>query len=81
MRNAIDRDMWRALPPVLGTLADDDRVRVVVLRGAGDLPFASGADIAEFETVRADAAGGRPTRRRARPPSGPSPIARSRSWR
>jgi enoyl-CoA hydratase/carnithine racemase len=58
-RNALDLDMWRALPPLLGALAGDDRVRVVVLRGAGDLPFASGADIAEFETVRADAAGGR----------------------
>jgi enoyl-CoA hydratase/carnithine racemase len=34
-------------------------VRVLVVRGAGDGPFASGADIAEFETVRADSAGGR----------------------
>ena len=29
------------------------------IRGAGSSAFASGADIAEFETVRADAAGGR----------------------
>jgi enoyl-CoA hydratase/carnithine racemase len=58
-RNAIDLEMWRALPEVMRALAADDRVRAIVIRGAGDGPFASGADIAEFETVRADAAGGR----------------------
>lgn len=58
-RNAIDLDMWRALPPVMTALDADERVRAVILRGAGRGAFASGADIAEFSTVRADAAGGR----------------------
>ncbi|KAA2237052.1 enoyl-CoA hydratase [Salinarimonas soli] len=58
-RNALDLEMWRALPEIAAGLARDERVRALVVRGAGDGPFASGADIAEFETVRADAAGGR----------------------
>jgi enoyl-CoA hydratase/carnithine racemase len=58
-RNALDLEMWSAFPPIMTMLAKDDRVRTVVLRGAGDGAFASGADITEFETVRADAAGGR----------------------
>ena len=58
-RNALDLEMWRAIPPMMDGLAGDERVRVLVVRGAGGGPFASGADIAEFETVRADSAGGR----------------------
>ncbi|HEY8383782.1 MAG TPA: enoyl-CoA hydratase [Microvirga sp.] len=58
-RNALDLEMWSAFPPIMTALGADERVRVIVLRGAGDAPFASGADIAEFDTVRADAAGGR----------------------
>lgn len=58
-RNALDLGMWQALPEVIGALDRDERVRVIVLRGAGQESFASGADIAEFETVRADAEGGR----------------------
>lgn len=57
-RNALDLEMWQAIPPIMAGLAADERVRVLVVRGAGGGPFASGADIAEFETVRADAAGG-----------------------
>lgn len=58
-RNAIDLEMWKALPAIMAMLDRDLRVHVVVLRGAGHGAFASGADISEFETVRADAAGGR----------------------
>lgn len=58
-RNAIDLEMWKALPPIMAMLDRDIRVHSVVLRGAGHGAFASGADISEFETVRADAAGGR----------------------
>ncbi|SCZ11214.1 enoyl-CoA hydratase [Microvirga guangxiensis] len=58
-RNALDLEMWRALPGILEALDKDESVRVIVLRGAGLESFASGADIAEFETVRADAEGGR----------------------
>jgi enoyl-CoA hydratase/carnithine racemase len=58
-RNAIDLEMWGAFPPIMARLAEDRRVRVVVIRGTGSGAFASGADIGEFETARADAAGGR----------------------
>jgi len=57
--NALDLDMWRALPGLVESLDRDERVRVIVLRGGGQESFASGADIAEFETIRADAEDGR----------------------
>jgi enoyl-CoA hydratase/carnithine racemase len=55
-RNAITLEMWKALPALLADLASDPDLRVLVIRGAGDEAFASGADISEFERVRADAA-------------------------
>jgi len=58
-RNALDLHMWRALPGVMAALDGDPDVRVVILRGAGDEVFTSGADIAEFETVRRNAEDGR----------------------
>jgi enoyl-CoA hydratase/carnithine racemase len=58
-RNALDLAMWKALPGLVAELDRDERVRVIILRGAGHESFASGADISEFETVRADAEGGR----------------------
>ena len=67
-RNALDLPMWKALPPVMAALDEAERrpaldgdpdVRVVILRGAGDEAFTSGADIAEFETVRRNAEDGR----------------------
>jgi enoyl-CoA hydratase len=51
-RNAITGEMWRALPEVARALDADPEVRVVVLRGAGDVAFVSGADISEFEESR-----------------------------
>ncbi len=58
-RNAFDFSMWTALPPLLAQLDAAEEARVVVLSGAPGLPFCSGADISEFSTVRATAAGGR----------------------
>lgn len=58
-RNAFDLEMWKALPSIMKALDQDERVRVIVLRGSGQNSFTSGADIAEFETVRANAASGR----------------------
>ena len=55
--NALSRDSWVLLRDAIGELAADDALRCVVLRGAGDKAFAAGADITEFETVRADADG------------------------
>ena len=47
-RNAITVDMWQAIPPAVRELGADDAVRVVVMRGAGEVAFVSGADISEF---------------------------------
>jgi enoyl-CoA hydratase len=51
-RNAVTIDMWRAIPAAVRQLSDDPDVRVVVLRGAGEASFVSGADISEFERSR-----------------------------
>ncbi len=51
--NALSVDMWGAVPPLLKQAADDDRVRLVVFEGAGDKAFVSGADISQFEDMRA----------------------------
>ncbi len=55
--NALGRESWVLLRDAIGALSEDDMLRCVVLRGAGDKAFAAGADISEFETVRADADG------------------------
>ena len=55
-RNAISAEMWRALPEAVAGLEADAGVRVVVMRGAGELAFVSGADISEFESARTGAA-------------------------
>src|SRR4029453_11365085 len=54
--NAVRLEMWQALPDAVRTLDTDPSVRVLVLRGAGEEAFASGADISEFDTHRRDAA-------------------------
>jgi enoyl-CoA hydratase len=54
-RNAITGDMWRAIPAAVAQLSVDPEVRVLVLRGAGETAFISGADISEFEQTRTGA--------------------------
>jgi enoyl-CoA hydratase/carnithine racemase len=54
-RNALTVDMWEALPHAAAEVTADDEARVVVVRGAGEVAFASGADISEFETTRSSA--------------------------
>lgn len=54
--NAVRHDMWAALPAALAELAGDPDVRAIIVRGAGEKAFVSGADIAEFETERFDSA-------------------------
>lgn len=51
-RNAISAAMWDAIPAAVDELDADPRLRVIVMRGAGDVAFVSGADISEFEDVR-----------------------------
>lgn len=53
-KNAMTLSMWRAIPGILSALESNSDVRVVILTGAGE-DFCAGADIAEFEKVRADA--------------------------
>ena len=55
-RNAMSLDMWEGLGSALIELRDNDDVRVVILTGAGDKAFVSGADISQFEKVRHNAA-------------------------
>lgn len=50
--NALDLTAWKALARTFATLDAEDRVRCIVVRGAGDRAFAAGADIAAFETER-----------------------------
>src|SRR6195256_5983880 len=55
-RNAMSLDMWEGLGSALTELRDNDDVRVVIMVGAGDKAFVSGADISQFEKVRHNAA-------------------------
>ena len=55
-RNAMSLDMWEGLGHALVELRDDADVRVVILVGAGDKAFVSGADISQFEKTRHNAA-------------------------
>lgn len=54
--NAIDLPAWQALQDAAVRFADDRAVRCVVLRGAGEKAFSSGADIKDFEAHRYDSA-------------------------
>src|SRR4051794_5521908 len=48
--------MYRDLPAIMAELDSDPSVKVIVMRGAGQKSFASGADISEFEQERSDGA-------------------------
>jgi enoyl-CoA hydratase len=51
--NALSVDMWEAVPILLTLAETDERVRLVVFKGAGTKAFVSGADISQFEDMRA----------------------------
>ncbi|MFL6716026.1 MAG: enoyl-CoA hydratase-related protein, partial [Burkholderiaceae bacterium] len=51
--NALSVDMWQAIPPLLAQAEKDDAIRLVVFSGAGEKAFVSGADISQFEDMRA----------------------------
>jgi enoyl-CoA hydratase len=51
-RNAISFDMWEAIPQILGDYMKDDAIRIIVLTGAGEQAFISGADISQFGEKR-----------------------------
>src|SRR6201996_8390702 len=54
-RNAMSLEMWEGFGDALVELRDDPGVRVVIVTGAGDKAFVSGADISQFEKTRHNA--------------------------
>ena len=52
--NALNQAMWQRLGNVMRELSAEENLRCIVLRGAGNKAFASGADISEFATERAN---------------------------
>ena len=54
--NALSLATWSRVRDVFGSLAADDGLRLVLVRGAGDKAFAAGADISEFPELRLSAA-------------------------
>jgi enoyl-CoA hydratase/carnithine racemase len=54
-RNAMSFEMWSALPGLLERVAENQHIRVLVLRGGEH--FSAGADIGEFGTLRRGAEG------------------------
>ena len=53
--NALALEMWQAMGDILEHFDSNPEVRVVIMRGAGGKAFVSGADISEFDQVRANA--------------------------
>jgi enoyl-CoA hydratase len=53
-RNALRQQDWIAVGDTLDALGEDDDIRCIILRGAGDEAFCAGADIAGFEEERSD---------------------------
>ena len=51
-RNAMSIEMYEAMAAALERYAKDPAVRVVILKGAGDKSFISGADISQFKDRR-----------------------------
>jgi len=54
-RNAVSLAMREAMAQIFETWQEDAEVRVLIMRGAGDKAFVSGADISEFKEKRNDA--------------------------
>src|SRR5437660_10180323 len=54
-RNAMSLEMWEGLGSALIELRDHPDIRVVIMTGAGDKAFVSGADISQFEKTRHNA--------------------------
>jgi enoyl-CoA hydratase/carnithine racemase len=50
--NAMSYDMWVGVPLALELFEQDAAIRSVVLTGAGEKAFVSGANISQFEKLR-----------------------------
>jgi enoyl-CoA hydratase len=53
--NAMSLEMWTGLGDILEELRTDRLIRTVIMTGAGDKAFVSGADISEFDNKRGSA--------------------------
>src|SRR5512134_1141905 len=53
-RNAMSLEMYEATAAAMEGYAKDSDVRVVILKGAGDKAFISGADISQFKDRRSN---------------------------
>lgn len=51
--NAVSMSMWESVPTALAAFERDPAIRLVILKGAGEKAFISGADISEFKEKRA----------------------------
>jgi enoyl-CoA hydratase len=51
-RNAVSQEMWEMVPDMVRDLEEDDDIRIIILRGAGDQAFVAGADISQFKDRR-----------------------------
>jgi len=54
--NAMTKPLWGELGDAIVALSDQDDVRCIILRGAGEKAFSPGNDISEFETHRSNKA-------------------------
>jgi enoyl-CoA hydratase len=54
--NALTKSMWQQLGEAIDMLSNDDTLRCVIVRGAGEKAFSPGNDIAEFAVARANKA-------------------------
>jgi enoyl-CoA hydratase len=54
--NALTKAMWRGLGDAIAALSRDDRLRCIIVRGAGERAFSPGNDIADFERERSNKA-------------------------
>ena len=52
--NAVSLDMWLAAIEIIDDFVKDEAVRVIIVRGAGEKSFVSGADISKFDEERAE---------------------------
>ena len=53
--NALTKEMWGRVGKVFRELDQDDSLRCIIFRGAGDEAVGPGADISEFATERNNA--------------------------
>jgi enoyl-CoA hydratase len=53
--NAVSMEMWQSVPMAFAAFNSDPDVRVIILKGAGEKAFVSGADISQFKERRSSA--------------------------